>query len=560
MIFVTASVNHGILDGFYFALFGDTMREISKLNFIVNRKIGKNCIVRLEADIKDINGKNVYLIERKLAPSGVKIWQNGKEITKSTAAETNKFINELFGAEKDIFQNCILMRSNNNVPFMAKKKQEKKNFIESIFNLNIFSQMGRLLKEDTREIKSKYSLEQNELNLLENNNKNYHQQLENLLNLQRQADEHKQEEIDDLHVKIQEELINRENIKNELGNILANSPSDDNEICKQLKNNNDFLNKLNNLHFKLSYELKVCKKDLEKLENSGDFCPTCNQKYPEEHFSQLNLKKEGLYKKIDDFSSQIKTVSEKIEEISLELSNCTIKRDEIQANLLKIKHLKEKIVQSERILGLYKEQLSKKQEIREINGIDEFKKLIFDAEESISKVKNSIGLLEQLLEKFNICEHILSEHGIRPYIINRLLNLFNNRIMFYLTAIGSTFNFNFNEYFEEEIKDVNGIICQYANCSGAEMKKIDLAISFAINDMLSLQKQISYNIIFFDEILDSSLDDKSLNIILNFISEHTQKENKAVYIISHKSGAQIPYVNEVINLEKSNGFTKRIIN
>ena len=165
MTFVTASVNHGILDGFYFALFGDTMREISKLNFIVNRKIGKNCIVRLEADIKDSNGKNVYLIERKLAPSGVKIWQNGKEITKSTAAETNKFINELFGAEKDIFQNCILMRSNNNVPFMAKKKQEKKNFIESIFNLNIFSQMGRLLKEDTREIKSKYSLEQNELNL-----------------------------------------------------------------------------------------------------------------------------------------------------------------------------------------------------------------------------------------------------------------------------------------------------------------------------------------------------------------------------------------------------------
>jgi ABC-type Mn2+/Zn2+ transport system ATPase subunit len=92
------------------------------------------------------------------------------------------------------------------------------------------------------------------------------------------------------------------------------------------------------------------------------------------------------------------------------------------------------------------------------------------------------------------------------------------------------------------------------------MKKIDLAISFAINDMLNLQKQISYNVIFFDEILDSSVDDKSLNIILNFISEYTQKENKSVYIISHKSGAQIPFINEVITLEKVNGFTKRIIN
>ena len=160
----------------------------------------------------------------------------------------------------------------------------------------------------------------------------------------------------------------------------------------------------------------------------------------------------------------------------------------------------------------------------------------------------------------NICEHILGEFGVRAYVVNKLLDLFNNRIMFYLKAIKSTFDFRFNELFEEEIKDSNGVICLYNNCSGAEMKKIDLAISFAINDMLSLQKQISYNILFFDEILDSSLDDKSLNIILNFISEHTQNENKSVYIISHKSGAQIPYINEVITLEKVNGFTKRIHN
>ena len=91
------------------------------------------------------------------------------------------------------------------------------------------------------------------------------------------------------------------------------------------------------------------------------------------------------------------------------------------------------------------------------------------------------------------------------------------------------------------------------------MKKIDLAISFAINDMLTLQKQVNYNVLFFDEILDSSLDVKSLNIILDFISEHIQKENKAVYIISHKSGAHIPHINEVITVEKVNGFTRRVI-
>jgi DNA repair exonuclease SbcCD ATPase subunit len=174
-------------------------------------------------------------------------------------------------------------------------------------------------------------------------------------------------------------------------------------------------------------------------------------------------------------------------------------------------------------------------------------------------VKKNVENLEKELGKMNICEHILGEYGVRAYIVNKLLDLFNNRIMYYLSAIKSTFSFRFNEYFEEEIKDSNGVICLYNNCSGAEIKKIDLAISFAINDMLSLQHQISYNVIFFDEILDSSLDDKSLNIVLNFISEHCYKENKSVYIISHKSGAQIPFINEVITLEKINGFTKRII-
>jgi DNA repair exonuclease SbcCD ATPase subunit len=219
---------------------------------------------------------------------------------------------------------------------------------------------------------------------------------------------------------------------------------------------------------------------------------------------------------------------------------------------------KREVEQCDNIIKLLQEQLEKKTVKREITGVENFRNLIKSAEDSITDVKAKVDFLERELGKMNICEHVLGEYGVRAYIVNKLLDLFNNRIMYYLSAIKSTFNFRFNEFFEEEIKDANGIICLYNNCSGAEMKKIDLAISFAINDMLSLQKQVNYNVLFFDEILDSSLDDKSLNIILNFISEHTEKENKAVYIISHKSGAQIPHINEIITVEKVNGFTRRV--
>ena len=102
-----------ILDALYYSIFGTTLRKISKQSFIVNRKNNKNCAVRLEFDIISHDGnKESYTIERRLAPQSIKVWQNDKEITRSTTAETNKFIKELLYADEEIFQSCILMRAN----------------------------------------------------------------------------------------------------------------------------------------------------------------------------------------------------------------------------------------------------------------------------------------------------------------------------------------------------------------------------------------------------------------------------------------------------------------
>lgn len=548
-----------ILDAFYFALFGNTMRELSKLSFIVNRKNGKHCEVVLEADIEDNHfGTDTYLIERKLAPQSLKLWKNGTDITKSTTAETSKFIEEVFSAEKDIFQNCILMRANNTVPFMAKKKQEKKNFIETIFNLNIFSLMSRLLKEDIREIKGQYSLEKNTMTLHESNIADYKKQLQTLLDTQAQNQLSKEAEINELKEKISAETKKLNSIKVEIDAAIKDSPGDITATNERLKVVNVNLQKLQEMKFKLEYDEKNIKKNIQELQNENTVCPTCGQEYTEEHKCNIEQKKTELINKLQVIARQLKLIYTKVNEENAKKDEYDAEISKINANNVEIRFLRNKISECERILAVYRDQIIKKQEKQEVSGINNFETLIKNTETALENVKKTVDSLEKELGKMNICEHILGEYGVRAYIVNKLLDMFNNRIMYYLSAIKSTFNFRFNEYFEEEIKDSNGIICLYNNCSGAEMKKIDLAISFAINDMLSLQKQISYNVIFFDEILDSSVDDKSLNIILNFISEHTQKEHKAVYIISHKSGAQIPYVNEVVTVEKVNGFTKRI--
>lgn len=550
-----------IIDAFYYVLFGTTLRELSKTSFIVNRKNGKNCIVRLEFDITDSTGnRHTYLLERKIAPQSLKIWKDNNEITKSTTAETNKFVEELLSADKDIFQNCIVMRANNNVPFMAKKKTEKKNFIEAIFNLNIFSLMTKYLKDDIKDVKGRYSLETNSLNLHQNNLIGYNKQLDDLVELQKDLNENLQRDIDELNNKIAIEESNKQKVQTVLISEREKLPSSGDEIRNQLKSCNEMLSKLNQMRNKISVDAGILRKDLERLNSSSGICPTCGQEYPENYKCEVHNKKNEISEKLKTYSSQLELISEKYDETDKEKEILNEQLSSISKVALSIQMLENKIKECERFILLYKEQIIQKQQKPEVSGIDNFKKLIEETQIKLEKVQSEVSFLEKELGKMNICEHILGEYGVRAYVVNQLLDLFNSRIQHYLQSIKSTFYFRFNEYFEEEIKDSNGIICQYANCSGAEMKKIDLAISFAINDMLNLQKQISYNVIFFDEILDSSVDDKSLNIILNFISEYTQKENKSVYIISHKSGAQIPFINEVITLEKVNGFTKRIIN
>lgn len=550
-----------VIDSFYFAIFGNTLRELSKTSFIVNRKTGKGTVVRLEFDIADSSGnKHTYLIERKIAPQLLKVWKDNNEITRSTTAETNKFIEQLVAADKDIFQNCIIMRANNNVPFMAKKKVEKKNFIEAIFNLNVFSVMGRYLKDDIKEIKGQYNVESNALNLHQNNVIGYKKQLDELLKLQENINTNLQKDVDNLKLKIDQEQTNKFKAELLLSEEKSKMDNSDGIYEMQLKTCNTMLNKLNNMRNKISIEMGIIQKDKERLESSFDICPTCGQNYPEDKKAEMANAKKLLDDKLSTYSSQLELINGKYIETEAEREELNAKISAISKICYSIQVLENKIKECDRFIKLYNEQMIQKQQNTEVSGIEKFQVLIRETEIKLAEVQELVNRLERELGKMNICEHILGEYGVRSYVVNQLLDLFNSRIQYYLQAFKSTFFFKFNEYFEEEIKDSNGIICQYANCSGAEMKKIDLAISFAINDILNLQKQISYNVIFFDEILDSSLDNKSLNIILNFISEYTQKENKSVYIISHKTGVEIPFINEIITLEKVNGFTKRIIN
>lgn len=547
-----------ILDALYYSIFGSTLRKLSKQSFIVNRKNTKNCRVSLVFDIINHNGnKENYVIERRLAPQSIKIWQNGNEITRSTTAETNKFIKELLYADEEIFQNCILMRTNSVVPFMNKKDSDKRNFIETIFKLGIFSGMQKMLKDDTRSAKTEFSIAAEACDIYTKNIDNYEAQLADVINEQQHIIEKNNAKRDNLRNNIKKESERRNSLVDKMKGITisdsANSKNHNNVAACE-----ENIKKLRDMKNKLSIDNGILSREYNALNKKGDTCPTCNRKYEDDELKNIKNRKEALSTQINELNNKISLIDSKINEFSVSLKGFNEKITQHNNNIHAIEFLNRDIKEIDRLISIYESQIAEISDTVDGSAIENIKKSLAEAKDKLSEKKEILDDASAKLGVYNICETLLGEHGIRTFIVNKLLSLLNNRISFYLSSLNSAFKFKFNEYFEEELKDSNDIICLYNNCSGAEMKKIDLAIGFAIADIFMLQQQVSYNILFFDEILDSSLDDKSLNILLSFINNYFASE-KAIYIISHKNNIDIPNIKDTVLLEKVNGFTRRIV-
>ena len=544
-----------IIDALYFAIFGSTLRELSNQSYIINRQTTKNCKVILEFDNNSSrHGQDHFIIERSLAPKKLIVSKNGNDKTKSSIPETNKYIKEVLSADEDIFQNCIIMRANNTIPFMLKNKSAKKNFIESIFNLSIFSDMLKDVREDLRLAKHNYDITNTQYEVIENNKQKYQAEIKRL---QAEAED-KAKKASTIITSIKEEI---EGYKKQITALTEQSQalgSYDAQINEQMKiksQANQYYQEILRTKYQSDAKINTCISQLDKISKEGNICPTCKREFDETHKSHkeeliAKLKAEAIEEKgklnaIIEKEVKLKEIIDNTNKIIQELST---KQSEVRYIANQISGIKQLITSKEDQINVYTSHA-------EFDTIKSFEDMLNKTLVEIEEKQKEVTGCEQEITKLNICEHILGEYGIRAYIVNKLLELLNSRITFYLNKLKSTFKFTFNELFEDEIKDSNGNLCSYGNCSGAEMKKIDLAISFAFIDILKYQQQLEYNVLFMDEILDSSLDTKSLEYVVDFLSEYVTQNNIGLYLITHKSDVNLPDINKMIVLEKRNGFT-----
>ena len=196
-------------------------------------------------------------------------------------------------------------------------------------------------------------------------------------------------------------------------------------------------------------------------------------------------------------------------------------------------------------------------ENKQFDGVIEKQKGRLDEIQSkINNIQHSMGILD-------VVKFVVSEEGVKSYIVKKILQVFNSKLAYYLSKMDANCLCIFNEYFEEEIVDEKGKVCSYYNFSGAERKNIDLACLFAFMDIRRLQGSVAYNFSVYDELLDSSLDERGVDLVLNILRERVEQYNECIMIISHrkesvKIGSHYKNPGEVIFLQKENGITRRV--
>jgi len=543
-----------VIDALYFALFGTTIREINK-DLITNSFTKKVCEVKLELQIDNNGNTNIYNIARTLTPTKCFLSKDGVDITHSTLAKTNEFIQKLLRSTGKVFQNSVIMTINNTVPFMAQSKIDKRKFIESVLNLEAFSEMLSLTREEYNLIKRDYEVLYAKNQTVEKSYNTSKTQLERF-------EENKQNRIKTIADRIAENIVKIDNFTKQIVTLPDNVDqliTDkltllNNEITDIQKKRRDADNELTVIRTNIS----LLEKQLKEIEKDGASCTTCKRPFPEDDLKHKELNKNEinnslslLYNDRESAITIVDNIEDREDNKRTEIRTVETKKDGISKVKSTNDALQTKIVfltDNNNDLLLEQQDIAHETNAELEQTVQELETEYNDNKSQIEKLDNNLSVLECV--KF-----VVSEEGVKSYIVKKILKVLNSRLAYYLQVLEANCLCQFNEYFDETITDEKGGDKSYFNFSGGERKRIDLACLFAFLDIRRMQGDVHFSTIFYDELLDSSLDDKGVELVVNILRERSEKHNESSYIITHRGVAFTGKVNNTIMLEKRNNFT-----
>lgn len=526
-----------ILDALCFALFGKAFRNINK-PALVNTINQKNCLVEVEFT----SNNKQYRISRGIKPSIFSIYCNGELINQDAATKDYQIVLEeqILKFNYKAFTQIDILGSASFTPFMQLPLAHRREVIEDILDIQIFSTMNTILKEKIantkdalREVDGKIDIEKQKVKL----QKEFIQKIEQSRDkMQKEI----QEDIDKTSTEIEKATAQVDALMKQVAEKMNDLKNKD-SLDKKLESLSSMKIKLTNCYTKLSDEIKFY--------SNNNNCPTCKQKITQKFKSDILKQKSAKHTDVDE---GIKKLNLDLKEIKSKLSIINTINNEIQTLNEQIQDLNSTIASHERYLKKLRKDIENPNEDTIQNLESEKAKLKDLAKEVLALAAHKTSLKHDQ-EYLNICAMLLKDTGIKTKIIKQYLPLINKTVNKYLVAMDFFVHFELDESFNEQIKSRHRDGFSYASFSEGEKQRIDLALLFTWRTIAKLKNSVHTNLLILDEIFDSSLDANGTDYLMSLLN--TLGGDTNLFVISHKGDVLYDKFRSVIRFEKQGNFS-----
>jgi DNA repair exonuclease SbcCD ATPase subunit len=527
-----------ILDALTFVLFNKPFRKINKPQ-LVNTTNEKECLVEIEFSI---NSKE-YKISRGIKPNIFDIIVDGETLNREADDRSmQKLLEEnILKLNYKSFTQIVILGSSTFVPFMQLSSANRREVIEDLLDIRIFSTMNSLVKEKIKEEKSlikTLNLKEESLHDKVEMQQNFIEELENRGHANINANKEKITKLDD-----------------EVGIYMDENAKTEEEIHKFTKEQEevigagDKLVKLNNLKGKISQKVSAITKE-HKFFTENTVCPTCTQSIEEEfrlnRISDAQNKAKELKEGYEELENTIKFEQERERQFTVLSKEITKLTHGISQNNTRISLNQRQIRDLEHEIQTIAENLANRN--TEHEKLAEFKK----------NLQNTIEELETKKEQvvyYDFAHSLLKDDGVKTKIIKKYLPFINQQVNRYLQMMDFYINFHLDEEFNESVKSPIHEDFSYSSFSEGEKMRIDLALLFTWREVARVKNSTNTNLLIMDEVFDSSLDGLGTDEFLKIIRFIIKDAN--IFVISHKTDMHDKF-ESVIKFDKIKGFSKII--
>ena len=527
-----------LLDALSFGLFGKAHRDINKSQ-LINSINGKGTVVTIEFDI----GGSSFKVVRGIKPNKFEIWQNGNMINQaSNARDYQTFLEQnILKLNHKSFHQVVVLGSSSFIPFMQLPAWSRRQVIEDLLDINIFSKMNMLLKERNAKIREEISDISHQIDITKTKIDSQNKYIKSLQSLNKDQIVNKQKSMDVHKGEIKKLFEESKELSTNLTAAISSEEKSSQELLKKISEMNSYDMQFNNKIHDMVEE--------SRFYEENDNCPTCDQEITEDLKTQ----------KIKSVKNKAKEIQTAKSELQQKITEVKVNQQEVAQNLNKLRQKQQKINSNNDSIALLQKEIDKIQ--KEINTLQgqtgDVKKAKTELNDYRKKNEQHIEKKLEYVEERTYNEVIgemLKDTGIKTKVIKQYLPVMNRLINQYLQVLDFFVSFHLDENFNETIRSRHRDSFNYASFSEGEKQRIDLSLLFTWRQIAKMKNSAATNLLVLDETFDSSLDVDGVDNLMKILD--TLDEGSNTFIISHKGDVLENKFRSKIEFFKDKNFSK----